>query len=257
MKMPRIRTLIVDDVMLARKRLMRHLSADPDVEFVGECSNGFEAVAAVRELSPDLVFLDVQMPEMDGFEVLEALGAGRIPAVIFVTAYDQFALRAFDFHALDYLLKPFDRERLRRAVERAKTQIGREAGRDVEQRLQALLKEVKAQPKYSKRLAVKTGGYTAFLEADEIDCVEAEGNYILLRVGKESHLVRERLGHLEGRLDPEKFVRIHRSVIINIDRVKEMHPLFNGDQLIVLHDGRQFNMSRTYRDRLMSALKGL
>ncbi|HYE15724.1 MAG TPA: LytTR family DNA-binding domain-containing protein [Pyrinomonadaceae bacterium] len=252
----KIRTLIVDDVALARRRIRRHLGADPDFEVVGECSDGREAVEAVRNLKPDLVFLDVQMPEMDGFRALEELGGEAPPAVIFVTAHDQFALRAFEVHALDYLLKPFDPERLAAAAARAKAQLAGARGTGVSERLRALLQDIRQpQPKFLKRLAVKAGGRVIFLTADEIDWIETAGNYLKIHAGKASHLIRERMSQMEARLDPERFARIHRTTLVNIDRIKEMHPLFNGDQLVRLSDGRELTMSRTYRDRLMSLLE--
>lgn len=251
----KIRTLIVDDMLLARKRVRRYLSADPEIEFVGECADGREAIAAIKALAPDLLFLDVQMPELDGFGVLEAVGPAACPAVIFVTAYDQFALRAFDVHALDYLLKPFDRERVRKAVERARSQLRQRESGALDERLHALLKDLKTESPYLKRLAVKTTGRTIFLLAEELDWIESAGNYLKLHAGRESHLIRERMSQLEARLDPAKFVRIHRSTLVNIDRIKEMQPLFNGDQLVTLRDGKQLTMSRTYRDRLLLLLE--
>jgi two-component system LytT family response regulator len=251
----KIRTLIVDDMLLARKRVRRYLSADPEIEIVGECADGHEAIAAIKSLAPDLLILDVQMPELDGFGVLEAIGPAACPAVIFVTAYDQFALRAFDVHALDYLLKPFDRERVRKAIERAKLQLRQRESGALDERLHALLKDLKTEPPYLKRLAVKTTGRTIFLLTGEIDWIESAGNYLKLHAGRESHLVRERMSQLESKLDPSKFVRIHRSTLVNIDRIKEMQPLFNGDQLVTLRDGKQLTMSRTYRDRLLHLLE--
>jgi two-component system LytT family response regulator len=251
----KIRTLIVDDMLLARKRVRRYLSADPEIEIVGECADGHEAIAAIKSLAPDLLILDVQMPELDGFGVLEAIGPAACPAVIFVTAYDQFALRAFEVHALDYLLKPFDRERVRKAIERAKSQLRQRESGALDERLQALLKDLKTEPQYLKRLAVKTTGRTIFLLTEEIDWIESAGNYLKLHAGRESHLVRERMSQLESKLDPSKFVRIHRSTLVNIDRIKEMQPLFNGDQLVTLRDGKQLTMSRTYRDRLLLLLE--
>lgn len=250
-----IRTLIVDDMLLARKRIRRYLSADPEIEIVGECSDGLKAISAIQELRPDLLFLDVQMPEIDGFQVLERVGPELVSAVIFVTAYDQFALRAFDVHALDYLLKPFERERFYRAIERAKAQIKQRQTGKFDERLRALLQDMDVQSKYLKRLLVKSAGRTIFLAIDEIDYIETAGNYLRLKSGKEAHLIRERLSHLQTRLDPEKFARIHRSTIVNIERIKEMYPLFNGDQMIILHDGTQLTMSRNYRDKLLSMVE--
>jgi two-component system, LytTR family, response regulator len=250
----KIRTLIVEDMPLARKRIRRYLGADPEVEVIGECPDGLSAVAAIRELAPDLLFLDVQLPEMDGFQVLGEVGAEQVPAVIFVTAYDQFALPAFDVHAVDYLLKPFGRERFRRAVERAKSQIRQRRTGDVDGRLRALLDDVGA-PRYPKRLAVKSSGATVILSADEIDFVEGAGNYLRLRAAGETHLIRDRLSQLETKLDPAKFARIHRSTIVNVERIKKMSPLFNGDQLVILRDGTRLTMSRRYRENLSSLLQ--
>jgi two-component system LytT family response regulator len=237
-------------MLLARKRLQRVLTGDPDIEIIRECADGGQAVAAVRELKPDLMFLDVQMPETDGFEALAEIGAENAPVVIFVTAFDHFALRAFEVHALDYLLKPFDVERLKKTVVRAKTQIRKRQTDGVTDRLAALLKDLKTGTKYLKRLTVKTRGRTIFVMVNDIDYVEAEGNYLSLRIGNQSHLIRSTLGQLEQRLDPERFVRIHRSTIINIDSIKEMHPLFNGDQLVITKSGKELTWSRTHRDRL-------
>jgi two-component system, LytTR family, response regulator len=250
----KIRTLIVDDMLLARKRVKRFLHTDPDIEIIGECSDGRDAIEAIKNLSPDLIFLDVQMPELDGFEVLEAVGSDSISEVIFITAYDQFALRAFEVHALDYLLKPFDFERLRKAVDRAKSQIKQKQTGDIDKRLSALINDIKAGHKYLKRLIVKAAGRTIFLLVEEIDWIEAAGNYLRLQAGKESYMIRERMSQMESKLDPDKFVRIHRSTLVNIDRIKELQPLFNGDQLVILRDGKQLTMSRTYRERLMSIL---
>lgn len=249
-----IRTLIVDDMLPARKRIRRFLGAHAEFEIVGECADGRAAVSAVRELAPDLLFLDVQMPEMDGFQVLEEIGAQLPPAVVFVTAYDQFALRAFDVHALDYLLKPFDEERFRRALERAETQLEQSRAGATNERLRALLNEVSARPKRAARIAIKSSGRTVLLATDEIDYVEGAGNYLRLKAGKKMHLIRDRLSRVEERLDPEKFVRIHRSTIVNVERIKELRPLFNGDQALTLHDGTRLTMSRSYREKLLSLL---
>ena len=249
-----IRTIIVDDVELARERI-RILLDDPEVEIVAECSNGREAVKAIGGLRPDLVFLDVQMPKVGGFEVVEAVGVEEMPAVIFVTAYDEYALRAFEVNAVDYLLKPFDQERLNRAVARAKRAIRREtpAG-ETEERLRRLLKEVRGEPKYLKRIPVKSARDTTLIVTESIDWVSAAGHYLELHVGGETRLIREQLSRLEAKLDPEKFVRIHRSVIVNLDRIKSLRPLFNGDHVVVLMNGQELNLSRTYHEKLMGLL---
>ncbi|HEU4386898.1 MAG TPA: LytTR family DNA-binding domain-containing protein [Blastocatellia bacterium] len=247
----KIRTLIVDDESIARDRVRRFLGSEPDIEIAGECGNGLEAVQAIRSLTPDLVFLDIQMPEMNGFEVLKTIGGDNLPAVVFVTAYDQFAIKAFEVHALDYLLKPFNKDRLRRAVRHAREQIKHGRSGSVDDRLLALLQDIKDGQKYLERLVVKSSGRVYFLKTGEIDWVEASGNYVTLHVGRETHLLRDTMNSLEGKLDPAAFLRIHRSRLINIDRIKELHPLFNGDYTVVLRDGTELTMSRTHRDRLL------
>lgn len=250
----KIRTLIVDDMRLARARVRRFLNADKEIEVIGECESGSEAVAAISELKPDLVFLDVQMPEMDGFDVIESLGAEKMPCVIFVTAFDHFALRAFEVAALDYILKPFDAERFAAALGRAKTTLAQNSAGASEQRLISLLDQIKNQPKFLKRIAIKTGGRTIFLPTDEIDWIKSEGNYLEIHAGRSKYLLRETLSALEAKLDREKFVRIHRSTILNAERIREMHPLFNGDQEITLIDGKKLTLSRTFRENLLSLL---
>lgn len=260
----KIRTLIVDDEPLARRNLRLLLENDPQIDIVDECRNGREAVKAINVLSPDLIFLDIQMPEMDGFDVLERVGADVIQAIIFVTAFDQYALKAFDVHALDYLLKPFDDERFAHALRRAKAQIeAREINR-LSKRLLALLDERESQrasslrqKSYLSRLMIKISGRVVLLKVDDIDFIEADGNYAKLHIGRKAHLLREKMHDLEQRLDPARFVRIHRSVIVNLDRIKEMHPHFNGDYIVVLDDGRQLRLSRTRRENLEARLKAV
>lgn len=249
-----IRTIIVDDVELARERV-KMLLADGEIEIVAECENGREAIDAIRKLKPDLVFLDVQMPKIGGFEVIETIGADKMPTVIFVTAYDEFALRAFEVNAIDYLLKPFDEERLTKAVARARREIKREKSSDgIEEKLRNLLKEVKTEPQYLRRIPVKTARGTTLVLTEEIDWIGSSGHYLELHVGRDTHLVREKMSHLETRLDPKEFMRIHRSTIVNLDRIKSLHPMFNGDQLIILKDGQELNLSRTYYEKLMAHL---
>ncbi len=248
-----IRVLLVDDEPLAREMLREMLQHDPEVQIVGECTNGREAVAAIRALSPDLLFLDVQMPEVGGFELLETLGAGNMPHVIFVTAYDNYAVRAFEVHALDYLLKPFDRERFDISWKRAKTQIKREKN-GVDQRILALLEDLKAGSKYLERLVIKSGGRIYFLETNDIDWIEAEGNYVSVHSGKKAHLLRETISSLEAQLDPKKFLRIHRSSIVRIDRIQELQPWFHGEFRVILQNGTQLTLSRNYREKLQEAL---
>jgi two-component system LytT family response regulator len=249
--MTKIRTLVVDDEPLARERIKRYLGTEADIEIIGECANGKEAVEAVESLSPDLLFLDIQMPEVDGFGVLEAIGIHKVPVIIFVTAYDKYALRAFDVHALDYLLKPFNRERFRRALVRAREQLEHDRLGQLDQRLLSLLEDLKAEQKHLDRLVVRSVGRVFFLKTDEIDWIEASGNYVRLHVGREGHLLRETMNRLESKLNPDKFLRIHRSTLVNIDRIKELQPLFSGDYTVILRDGRQLTLSRSYRDKLL------
>jgi two-component system LytT family response regulator len=252
--MPPIRTLIVDDEPLARQRLGDLLRGEPGVEVVGECGDGREAIAAIRRDAPDLVFLDVQMPAPDGFGVIQAVGAERMPAVVFVTAYDRYALQAFEVQALDYLLKPFDRERFRKALDRARAQVERARAGDLGDRLAALLDEVHPDRRPAERLVIKSGGRVLFLRTAEIDWVEAAGNYLRLHVGTEVHLLRETMNGLEARLDPDQFLRIHRSTLVNVERVREIQPLFHGDYVILLQDGTELAMSRGYRQKLQRFL---
>ena len=257
-KVPRgivkIRTLIVDDEPLARERLRTLLEAEADIDVVGECRDGNEALEAIRSHTPDLVFLDVQIPEKNGFEVLEAIGPEHAPAIVFVTAYDQYALQAFEVHAVDYLLKPFDEDRFAKALERARLAVKRETGGDVSQKLLSLLQDLKAPAGHLERLVVKSAGRLFFLRTEEIDWIESAGNYVCLHVGGESHLLRETMNGLESRLDPGRFVRIHRTAIVNIDEIKELQPLFHGEYQVVLRDGTQLTLSRGYRDRLQEVI---
>ncbi len=246
----KIRTLIVDDEPLARERLTELLRAEPNLEIIGECVDGREALETIRRESPELVFLDVRMPELDGFDVLAGLTGAQMPVVIFVTAYDQFALRAFEVHAFDYLLKPFDRERLRTAVERAVAQIKRRQPEELNLKLAALLAELKPESAALSRLAIKAEGRVLLIRTDEIDWIEAADNYVNIHVGEDSHLHRETMTALEARLAPDKFMRISRSAIVNVDRVKEMQPMFHGDYVLILRNGARLNLSRSYRDKL-------
>jgi two-component system, LytTR family, response regulator len=245
-----MRTLIVDDEPLARQRL-RHLLADQaDVEVVAECATGEQAIETVGALRPDLLFLDIQMPEVDGFGVMRAVGPGTVPVVIFVTAYDQFALRAFEAHALDYLLKPFDDERFEAALDRARTTIRQHRDGDLDRRMRALLQEVRPEREHLQRLSVRAGMRTVLVRTAEIDWIEAEGKYVRLYVGPRTHLVRDTLTRLEEALDPSVFRRIHRSTIVNLERVREIESLFQGDCVVVLQDGTRLNAGRAYRKNL-------
>jgi two-component system LytT family response regulator len=250
-----IRAAIVDDEPLARRRIRNLLMEARDVEVIAECANGKEAIESLEESPPDVLFLDIQMPEIDGFDVLQAIGVGRVPVVIFVTAYDQFALRAFEAHALDYLLKPFDDERFEAALQRARERIRQQAGGDLDRRLRALLAEVRGDRGYLQRLVVPTGPRSVFVRTEEIDWIEAERNYIRLHVGGRAYLMRGNLSRIESALDPTTFCRIHRSTIVNIDRIQAVESLFGGEYLVVLHDGTKLGSGRSYR-RNLHALMG-
>lgn len=249
-----LRVVVADDEPPARERLRELLAGVPDVQVVGEAPSGTAAVEAVRRLQPDLLLLDVQMPGLDGFGVLEALEPGELPAVVFVTAYDAYALRAFEVHALDYLLKPFDAERLGRALDRVRAARAAEAAAAPDPRLLELLSRLAERRTPFERLLAKRGDTSVLLRCAELDWIEAAGNYLRLHVGREIFLVRETLSSLEGRLDPARFARVHRSIMVNLDRVREIHPAFHGDAVLRLADGTDVPLSRTYRDALEARL---
>jgi two-component system LytT family response regulator len=251
---PRTRVLIADDEPLARDRLRMLLGREDWVEIAGECENGVDAIAAIQKIKPDLVFLDVQMPGATGFEVIQSVGAGQMPAVVFVTAYDRYALRAFDVHALDYLLKPFDRERFRQALGRARQHLERKDPGELERRLLQLVQDLRSSPQRPERFVIKSGGRVFFVRAEEIDWIEAAGNYVKLHVGAEAHLLRETMNALEAQLDPDVFFRIHRSHIVNIERVKELQPWFNGEYVVFLRSGARLTLSRGYREKLQDRI---
>lgn len=254
-----IRALIVDDEPLARARIRRFLASEKDLEIVGESGDGRAAVADVKRLKPDLMFLDIQMPEAAGLQVVEELAKDHMPVVIFVTAYDRYAIQAFDVHAIDYLLKPYTRDRFSRAVDRARKQLLNASRSDFDQRLISLLEHAAggAEHRHLQRLMIKSSGRIYFIKADEVDWIGAEGNYVNLHVGREAHLLRETMSHLATKLDPEKFVRIHRSTIVNVDRVKELQPLFSGDYVAILDNGTKLNLSRAYREKSLKLFGGL
>ena len=245
----KIRTLIVDDEPLARQRIRLLLSEEPDIELLGECGSGQDALAFIQQNPPDLLFLDVQMPEMDGFGLLAALPPELVTAVIFVTAYDQHALKAFDVNALDYLLKPFKPARFKETVQRARERLGAKA-KEVPS-VQAFLELLGRQPAaaaYLSRLSVKTDDRILFLKTEQIDCIESAGNYVVVLVGKETHILRDTLNALEVKLNPERFLRISRSAIVNLDRVKELQPHFKGEHVVILHSGKRLTMTRGLRE---------
>ncbi len=245
-----MRVLIVDDEPLACERIRTLLAAEPGIEIAGECHDGRSAVKAISGIAPDLVFLDVQMPEMDGFAVLDQISSEAMPAVIFVTAFDQYAIKAFEVFALDYLLKPFDRERFAKALARGRVECERRSATDLSARLRSVLDEWKQRKPHLDRLVIRSSGRVFFLRVDELDWVESAGNYVRLHAGREEYLYRETMSRLEALLDPEKFARIHRSTIVNLERVKELHPQFRGDYAVILRDGRKLTLSKAYRDRL-------
>ena len=230
-------------------RLLALLSEERDVEIVATVGSGSDAVAALRQFSPDLIFLDVQMPGMDGLAVVEAIGAERMPATIFVTAYDQYAVHAFEVHAVDYLLKPFGRTRLQKALARVRARLEQHRAGALAARLLAVVDELRT-PASGERLMVRSGGRVSFVEIDQIDWIEAEGNYVRIHTTGESHLLRETMAKMQARLDPSRFFRIHRSRLVNVSRIRELRLGSGGDYDVVLHDGRRLGLSRLYRDAL-------
>jgi two-component system LytT family response regulator len=241
-----IRALIVDDEPLARDTVQLVLSTDPDVEVVG-ASSGSDAARLVAATCPDVMFLDVQMPRVDGFEVLAAIGPDAVPAIVFVTAYDHYAVRAFEVHALDYVLKPYDDRRLLAALARVKQRTGTQR-----EQLAALI----AEGGYLRRFIVRGRDKTVLVDVGEVDCLEAADDYVELHVGSTVHVMRERLAEIEDRLDPTRFARIHRSAIVNLERVREIHPLVRGDALVVLATGATFRLSRSRRSEFERRLSG-
>jgi two-component system LytT family response regulator len=246
--------MVVDDEPVARERIVGLLSQEKDIELVGECADGQQAVNAIQQQHPDLVFLDVQMPVFDGFRVIEQVGAERMPPVVFVTAYDEYALKAFEVHAIDYLLKPFGRDRFQQTLQHAREHLERRRAGDLGKRLLALVQDLKPEPQKLDRLVVKSGGRVFFLRTDDIEWIEAAGNYVRLHLGEDSHLFRETMNNMEVRLDGRRFVRIHRSRIVNTDRIKELQPWFNGEYVVVLNNGTRLTLSRGYREKLQERL---
>ena len=252
-----LRTLIVDDEPLARERVRMMLGMHDDVAVIGEVGDGQQAIDAIRQERPDLVFLDVQMPSVDGFGVLRALEGEIMPYVVFVTAYDQYALRAFEVHALDYVLKPFNAERFSQALQRARAAISRRD--DVEgsvdkDRLRSLVASLTAEQREKQRIVVKSSGRVFFVKVDDIDWIEAEGNYVRLHMAAQSHLLRETMKGMESVLDTSQFIRIHRSTIVNADRIRELQPLFHGEYAVILRDGTRLVASRGPDNRLKKLL---
>lgn len=244
----KIRVLIVDDEQLARQRVRLLLGEEPDLEVIGESEDGFEAVDQIQATKPDLVFLDVQMPEMDGFEVLRRVPRALLPVVIFTTAYDQHALRAFEVNALDYLLKPFKPTRFKEAVQRARDLIANKQAGVAARGLLALLGQTPAPAGHLTRLAVKTQDKVTFVELDQIQAIEAAGKYAVVHTGKGNHVLRETMSSLESHLPPQRFLRISRSVIVNIDQIQELQPTFKGENLVVLKNGTSYPTTRPIRE---------
>jgi two-component system LytT family response regulator len=243
-----IRVLIVDDEPLARKRVRRFLAEESDVTVIDECWTGREAIEAIDKKSPDLLFLDIQMPEIGGFEVLQSVSVERVPFVIFITAYDQHALKAFEVHALDYLLKPFTQDRFQKALARARMQLAKSGPHECDPGLTALIHKLQAERVYLTRFMIKSSNRVVFVKANEVDWIESAANYALLHVGDKTHLVRETMQALEIKLCPRTFQRISRSAIINLERVKELQPLGKGQYVIILTNGKQLTMTRGIRD---------
>ena len=245
--MKRTRVVVIDDERLAREGLVKLLAKDPEVEVIGTAADGKTAVALIEEQNPDIVFLDVQIPELDGFAVVSAIGVENMPVLVFVTAYDQYTLKAFEVHALDYLLKPFDEARFTQTLKRAKQQVASAVGQ--KRKLRGLMNDPVAQ-KPLKRLPIKAGGKFVFLDLDEIDSIEAAGNYLCVHAGQKEYLTRETMASCEVKLQSSDFVRIHRSVIINRGCVRELKPWFTGEYVVILTNGKELTLSRGYRDRL-------
>lgn len=243
-----IRALIVDDEALARSRLRKLLAAEAEVAVVGECANGPEAIAFIQEHRPDLVFLDVQMPEVSGFDVLRALLPGPLPLVVFVTAHDEHAIKAFEVQALDYLLKPATVARLHEAVQRARQHLQARDATTLSSRVEALLGTTKPENTYPSRLTVESGDRTSFVKLDEVDYIEAAANYVILHAGAQNHILRETLTNLEARLSPKQFFRVNRSAIVNLDRVKEVQPAIRGEHVVVLKNGKDLALTRGVRE---------
>jgi two-component system, LytTR family, response regulator len=251
-----VRVIVADDEPIGRQRLVRLLQAEPETDVVAACADGEEAVEAIREHVPDVVLLDIQMPHLDGFEVVAALGGSQQPAVIFCTAHDQYAVRAFEVHAFDYLLKPVGQERLREALARAVAGAARAPQGSVTRRILGLLEELNARERARgrDRLVVRTPERAFFLRNETIDWIEAAGKFVHLHVGRAVHAQRESMGELEQELDPARFLRISRSVIVNLERIQEVQPWFQGDYVLILTDGTRLTSTRGYRDKMRRLL---
>jgi two-component system LytT family response regulator len=246
----KIRALIADDEPLAREWVRSAIADDPDLDVIGEAGDGFEAAEAIRRLKPDLVFLDVQMPGLDGFGVLEALSPEEIPAVVFITAFDQYAVRAFEAQAVDYLMKPFSRERVEEAVRRVRELVKGRSLEDFRESIAKIVEKVRRDRSYPEWVLLKADGKNVFVKVRDIDWIESSRNNVRIHVGPTLYLLHETTTAIASRLDPKRFLRIHRSAIVNIERIRELHPWFNGDYAVILRDGTQLTLSASYRDRL-------
>ena len=250
-----INVLIVDDEKLSREKIRSFLETNPDFKIIDECGNGVQAIESILNQKVDLVLLDIQMPDLNGFGVIEELGASPLPHVIFITAHDEFAIKAFEVNAIDYLLKPFDKERFDRALERAKITIKNSVQLALTDKIDHLLESIREKQPFVNRFVIKSSGRIYFLKAEQIDWIESAGNYVIFHSGKDEHLYRETLKSLEQKLDPENFIRIHRSRIVNIDRIKELQPWSHGDYLIILQDGTDLLLSRNYKENLTNLVE--
>ena len=246
-----LRVLIVDDEAVARRRIRRLLAADPDVTIVGECGDGASAVRAIAAERPDLAFLDVQMPELDGFEVVQSLRPAELPAIVFVTAFDRYALRAFDVHAIDYLLKPFTGDRFRTALARVRERLDRRETTDIA----ALVDDLREKQRYPVRVAVRLGDRVVVVDWQDVDWIAGADNYVTLHIGPRELLLRQTLASVERQLDPERFTRIHRSAIVQLDRIASWRPATHGDAVVVLNNGVMLTLSRTWRARAERLVK--
>ena len=252
--MDRIKALIVDDEPLARRKIREMLEEDDEIVSISESSNAGDAIHKMQEESPDILFLDVEMPEADGFSVIASLEQKALPLVVFVTAYNQYALKAFEVYAFDYLLKPFDYERFERTLQRAKSKLKEVKQEDLVRQIRSFFSKAKWGSTLPSRLAVKDGQRVSFVNVRDIDWIEAEGNYVRIHTGKESHLLREAISNMESRLDPSRFLRIHRSAIVNVDRIRELQSWFHGEYHVILQNGKQLLLTRSYRDNLRELL---
>jgi two-component system LytT family response regulator len=256
-----VRAVIADDEHLARQKLVILLNAEPQVQIVAECQNGRQTIAAIHAFQPDLLLLDIQMPDLDGFQVLSEISSEQMPVVVFTSAYDEYAIRAFEAHALDYLLKPFDHGRLHNALERVKAEFRKTRDREITQRILGLLAQVRSEREippasvYDNRIVIKVNGRVVFLDLDDIDWIEAAANYVRFNVGKESYLFRETISRVAERLDPRHLVRIHRSTIVNIRKIKELIPVNSGEYVVVLKSGKELSCSRGYRIALQEIVE--